>query len=101
MGKPYDEAARPPRSRPARYRLPEPIELSAQAGDSGRNGHRVVYQADGYGTRHQADVTVSGGRKISGWTRVKGSGGMWRAGVGSLDRVIFLVEVDHAWAEAF
>jgi hypothetical protein len=67
------------------YRLPAPIELSAQAGDSGQNGHRVVYQAASYGTRHQADVTVSGGRKISGWTRVNGSGGMWRADVGSLD----------------
>lgn len=63
------------------YGLTAPLRLSAP-GDSGRNGHRVVYQAYGYGTRARERVTISGGRTITGW---RSAGGVWRADVGGLD----------------
>jgi Right handed beta helix region len=64
------------------YRLRKPLRLSAAAGDSGENGHRVIYQAYGYGTSAQERVVISGGRRISGWRR---AGGLWRANVGDLE----------------
>ncbi|TDD72822.1 right-handed parallel beta-helix repeat-containing protein [Actinomadura rubrisoli] len=64
------------------YALTAPLKMSASAGDSGRNGHRVVYQAYGYGTGAQERVTLSGGRAVSGWRTDRG---IWRADVGELD----------------
>lgn len=59
------------------YRLEEPIELGPS--DSGRNGHRVVYEA-APGTK----PVVSGGRVVRDWRRVPGTD-LWRARVGDLD----------------
>jgi Right handed beta helix region len=60
------------------YRLRRPWRLSSPAGDSGQNGHRVVYQAYA-GER----VVISGGRRVTGWRR--GTNGAWRADVGDLE----------------
>lgn len=65
--------------------LTQPLQLSNARGDSGRFGHRVVYQAYGYGTSGQETAVVSGGRRITGWTKVLGSQNVWRADVGDLD----------------
>jgi hypothetical protein len=67
------------------YMLDETFVLSASAGDSGQNGHRVVYRAYGYGTAHEEVVTLSGGERIRGWKRVSGSPGLWRAKLGRLN----------------
>jgi hypothetical protein len=67
------------------YRLPEPFELLATEGDSGENGHRVVYQAYGYGSDRQEDVVISGGREISGWVLHDPARNVWRAEAGSLE----------------
>jgi hypothetical protein len=54
------------------YPVTETFVLDAQ--DSGTNGHRVVYQADGSGP-----VVISGGRQLTGWqTQPDGS---WRTTV--------------------
>ncbi|QUH01986.1 right-handed parallel beta-helix repeat-containing protein [Saccharopolyspora erythraea] len=50
--------------------------------DSGRDGHRTVYQAFGYGTDQQEQAVVSGGREITGWRE---RDGVWLAEVGDLD----------------
>jgi len=62
------------------YTLAQPLSLNA--GDGGRNGHRVSWQAYGYGTSHQERVTISGGRPITGWHP---DNGVWRADVGPLE----------------
>lgn len=62
-------------------RLASPLEFD-QA-DSGLNGHRVIYQAYGYGTAVAEAVTISGGRPVEGWQPVEG--GLWSADLGSLD----------------
>jgi hypothetical protein len=67
------------------YALAAPLGLSQQAGDSGRDGHRVIYQAHGYGTPRQEPVTISGGRTVSGWRPDPRQKGLWRADVGGLD----------------
>ncbi|WP_118082197.1 right-handed parallel beta-helix repeat-containing protein [Streptomyces sp. CC0208] len=67
------------------YRLKAPLRLSEAAGDSGRGGHRVTYQAYGYGTPRQERVTISGGRRISGWRPDRRRTGFWRADVGGLE----------------
>jgi hypothetical protein len=67
------------------YPLKAPLRLSEAAGDSGRGGHRVVYQAYGYGTPRQERVTFSGGRRISGWRPDNEMRGFWHADVGGLD----------------
>jgi hypothetical protein len=67
------------------YFLTRPFQLLAAEGDSGRNGHRVVYQAHGYGTPAQAHVVISGGRRIRDWVEHDPATGIWRAGVGDLD----------------
>jgi hypothetical protein len=67
------------------YRLTAPLRMSDEAGDSGGNGHRVVYQAYGYGTPHQEPVTISGGRTITGWRPDPRRAGWWRAEVGGLE----------------
>lgn len=67
------------------HTLTAPLRLAQPAGDSGRNGHRVIYQAYGYGTPKQEPVTVSGGREISGWQPDERTRGVWRAEVGGLE----------------
>jgi hypothetical protein len=67
------------------YALAAPLRLSEQAGDSGRDGHRVIYQAYGYGTAGQEAVTVSGGRTVTGWRPDPRQDGLWRADVGGLE----------------
>ncbi|MER0241977.1 right-handed parallel beta-helix repeat-containing protein [Streptomyces sp. HSW2009] len=65
------------------YRLDRPLTLSGAAGDGGRDGHRVVYQAYGYGGADREQVTLSGGRSVTGWRSA--AGGVWRADVGDLE----------------
>ncbi|WP_218826054.1 right-handed parallel beta-helix repeat-containing protein [Actinomadura mexicana] len=67
------------------YNLSEPLRMTDEAGDSGTNGHQVVYQAYGYGTGGQEKVTLSGGRAITGWTRADDGRNVWRASVGDLE----------------
>ncbi|MEV6166724.1 right-handed parallel beta-helix repeat-containing protein [Streptomyces sp. NPDC051954] len=67
------------------YPLHKPMRLSEAAGDSGRGGHRVIYQAYGYGTPRQERVTLSGGRQISGWRPDQHLKGLWRADVSGLE----------------
>lgn len=62
------------------YTLREPLRLSEAAGDSG-----VTYQAYGYGTPRQERVTLSGGRRISGWRPDPRLRGFWRADAGGLE----------------
>jgi hypothetical protein len=64
--------------------LAEPLVLSGSAGDSGENGLQVIYQAYGWGTPEQAEVVVSGGRRISGWRLDDEARNVWRAEVGEL-----------------
>ncbi|MFD1149232.1 right-handed parallel beta-helix repeat-containing protein [Saccharothrix hoggarensis] len=59
--------------------LTEPFELTED--DSGRDGHRITYQAFGYGTAACEEVVVSGGRAVTGEV---GPDGRWRADVGDL-----------------
>lgn len=66
------------------YHLKAPLRLSEAAGDSGRGGHRVIYQAYGYGTPRQERVTLSGGRQIAQWRPDRRLKGFWRADVGGL-----------------
>ncbi|MFD5594032.1 right-handed parallel beta-helix repeat-containing protein [Streptomyces griseorubiginosus] len=67
------------------YRLKAPLRLSEAAGDSGRGGHQVSYQAYGYGTPRQERVTISGGRRISGWRPDQRLRGFWRTEVDGLE----------------
>ena len=67
------------------YRLRKPLRFSAAAGDSGQNGHRVIYQAYGDGTPAHERVVISGGRRVTGWRRAGNVDGAWRANVGDLE----------------
>lgn len=67
------------------YRLTEPFQLLAAEGDSGENGHRVVYEAWGYSSGEPEEVVLSGGREISGWALHDPTRNVWRARVGALD----------------
>ena len=67
------------------YRLRRPLRLSAAAGDSGQNGHRVIYRAYGDGTPARERVVISGGRRVTGWRRAEDVDGAWRADVGDLE----------------
>ncbi|MFF2842524.1 right-handed parallel beta-helix repeat-containing protein [Paenarthrobacter sp. NPDC057981] len=63
--------------------------LTFNASDSGRNGFGVTYQAAGYDHnqplgRH-AEVVLSGGRKVTGWTLDNGPRNIWVADVGTLE----------------
>lgn len=68
------------RLRAGTHLLTAPLELTAA--DSGRDGHRVVYEPHGYGTAGQEKVVISGGRTVSGWRERSGA---WSADVGDLD----------------
>ncbi|WP_262699601.1 MULTISPECIES: right-handed parallel beta-helix repeat-containing protein [Streptomyces] len=74
------------------HRLADTLKLTDSAGDSGRHGHRVIYQAYGYGGPRQERVTVSGGCRIGGWRPLATPGGAWRADVGDLDTRQLYVE---------
>lgn len=63
--------------------------LTFNESDSGRNGFGVTYQAAGYDPGQplgpHANVVVSGGQKVSGWTLDNGSRNIWVADVGTLE----------------
>ncbi|MBO9520602.1 MAG: right-handed parallel beta-helix repeat-containing protein [Nocardioidaceae bacterium] len=65
------------------YRLTQPLTLRENLGDSGENGHRVVWQPYRYGTSQEDDVVLSGGRDITGWTAA--GDGSWTADAGDLE----------------
>jgi len=65
------------------YRLDQPLELTDA--DSGRNGHRVIYQAYGYGTSGQEEAVISGGRTVTGWILDDARKNIWKADVGNLE----------------
>lgn len=67
------------------YVLDAPLRLSDAAGDSGRNGHRVVYQAHRHGTPAQARPVLSGGVRVRGWRLADRARNVWQADVGALD----------------
>lgn len=56
------------------YELSAPLMLGPA--DSGRNGFRVVYE-EAPGSNEPA--VLSGGRPLTGWSRVAGSPGIWKA----------------------
>ncbi|WET76414.1 right-handed parallel beta-helix repeat-containing protein [Amycolatopsis sp. QT-25] len=64
------------------HHLEEPLVFDDASGDSGTNGFRVIYQAQGYGTADQVEIEVSGGRVITDWTT--GDDGVWTAPIGDL-----------------
>ncbi|GAB3745102.1 right-handed parallel beta-helix repeat-containing protein [Amycolatopsis oliviviridis] len=64
------------------HQLERPLVFDGTQGDSGSHGHRVIYQAHGYGTPEQAKVELNGGRKITGWSA--GDDGVWTAPIGDL-----------------
>jgi hypothetical protein len=66
------------------YHLDSPLALNSAKGDSGRNGHRVVYRAYGYGTAAQEHPVLSGGRAVRHWKLVDPARHIWRADVGGL-----------------
>jgi|GEM_PF-2053812 len=67
------------------YGLSQTFVLSPSLGDSGANGHDIIYQANGYGTGSQAVPILSGGQTIAGWTLHDSAKNIWKANVGSLD----------------
>ncbi|MEV7680541.1 discoidin domain-containing protein [Streptomyces sp. NPDC088341] len=60
------------------YQLSRTFSLTAQ--DSGKDGHRVVYEA-----APGARPVISGGKRITGWTPADASGKVFKASVGDLD----------------
>jgi hypothetical protein len=67
------------------YRLNETLDLSDAAGDSGENGHQVIYQAVGYGKPHPDRPVISGGEQIEDWEIDDPAQNIWRADVGNLN----------------
>lgn len=65
------------------YALEQPLQLQSAAGDGGEGGHRVVYQAYGFGTGAQEQPVISGGQRITGWQLVGGD--VWSADVADLE----------------
>ena len=63
---------------PGDYRLTDTFELTSQ--DSGRNGHKVIYQALP-GTK----VVMDGGRTVTGWQVSDAARGIYKAHVGAVD----------------
>lgn len=70
--------------RAGRYTLEKPFELLSDAGDSGRNGYRIIYQAYGFGTDQQESVMVSGGHELFGWTLHDAGKNIWKVSIGNL-----------------
>ncbi len=56
--------------------------LAFTQSDSGTNGYNIIYQANGFGTASPAQVTISGGQAITGWSQVSGTS-IWQATVGT------------------
>ncbi|MER5846730.1 right-handed parallel beta-helix repeat-containing protein [Streptomyces sp. NPDC002012] len=52
------------------YRTEKPLVLDAR--DSGRDGHRIIWQGTG-------STVISGGRKVEGWKPVRGRPGLYSA----------------------
>lgn len=69
--------------RAGQYFLDEPIELLSEAGDSGRDGFRVIYQAFGFGTKEQESVVISGGRPLSDWVLHDEKLNIWKISIGN------------------
>src|SRR5690606_3338250 len=63
--------------------LASPLHLTAE-NDSGLNGHKVLYQAYKYGTDHQEDVTISGGRRVTDWELHDAEKNIWTTEIGDL-----------------
>ncbi|MCD9020664.1 LamG-like jellyroll fold domain-containing protein [Cohnella silvisoli] len=66
------------------YDLSQTLVFSPSLGDSGTNGHDIIYQADGYGTSTPAVPILSGGQTVTGWTLHDSVKNIWKANVGSL-----------------
>lgn len=60
------------------YRLSRTFALTAR--DSGRDGHRIVYEA-----APGAHPVISGGERITGWVPADGAGRVYKAKVGDID----------------
>lgn len=65
------------------YQMTNPLSLTAA--DSGVNGHRIIYQAYGYGTPQQENVDISGGRSVTGWALSDATKNIWKVDVGGLE----------------
>ncbi|NEA30997.1 discoidin domain-containing protein [Streptomyces sp. SID13031] len=63
---------------PGDYRRTDTFQLTSQ--DSGRNGHKVIYQA-----LPGTSVTIDGGRLVTGWTLSDPAKNIYKAHVGSID----------------
>ena len=63
--------------------LASPLHLTAE-NDSGLNGHKVLYQAYKYGTDHQEDVIISGGRRVTDWELHDAEKNIWTTEIGDL-----------------
>lgn len=66
------------------YPLAQTFVLSSALGDSGTNGHDIIYQANGYGASSPAEPVFSGGQTVTGWTVHDTANNIWKANVGSL-----------------
>ncbi len=77
------------------YYLEAPLELQGDL-DSGRNGHRIIYQAYGYGTDEQEEVVLSGGQEIAGWQLYDKVKNIWTAGIGDVHTRQLFVEGKRA-----
>lgn len=60
------------------YQLSRTFALTSR--DSGRDGHRIVYEA-----APGAHPVISGGRQVTGWTPADSSGKVYKAKVGAID----------------
>ncbi|WNQ10887.1 right-handed parallel beta-helix repeat-containing protein [Paenibacillus aurantius] len=67
------------------YTLSQTLVFSPSQGDSGKNGHNIIYQANNYGTPSQEVPVLSGGQSITGWTLHDSANNIWKANVGSLE----------------
>jgi hypothetical protein len=72
------------------YQLAEPLTFEDARSDSGANGFRVIYQAHGYGTVHQEEVVLSGGREVTAWQ--PGPDGVWTTEIGELEPRLLAVD---------
>ncbi|RXZ77599.1 right-handed parallel beta-helix repeat-containing protein [Paenibacillaceae bacterium] len=83
--------------RAGHYFLDKSLEFLSDAGDSGKDGYRIVYQAYGYGAEQQEPVILSGGQPLSGWTLHDEDNNIWKISIGDFNpRQLF---IDHKRAE--
>lgn len=77
--------------RAGHYFLDGPLEFLTDAGDSGRDGFRVIYQAFGFGTKQQESVMLSGGIPLAGWTLHDAKYNIWKTSIGECNpRQLFI-----------